>query len=76
MAVTPTESRPDSVDRSTGRLKLLTDAERAARTEALSRVLDEIAEITDGTDTDEVWRDVLRGIDESRLHRPSLDRVQ
>ena len=46
MAVASTHARPDSVDRSTGRLKLLTDE----------------------TDTDEVWRDVLHGIDESRPH--------
>ena len=32
--------------------------------------LDEIAGMTDETDTDEVWRDVMRGIDESRPHRP------
>jgi hypothetical protein len=73
MAVAQTHARPDSVDRSTGRLKLLTDEERAARTRALSQALDEIAGMTDETDTDEVWRDILCGIDESRPHRPLFE---
>jgi len=42
-----------------GRLKPLTDHERRARTEALGRALDDIAGMTDETDTDEVWRDVI-----------------
>jgi hypothetical protein len=62
-----------AIDPSTGRLKPLTDEERAARLEALSRAFDEIDGMTDGTDTDEVWRDVLRGIDESRPHRPLFE---
>ena len=56
-----------------GRLKPLTDHERRARTAALGRALDDIAGMTDETDTDEVWRDVMRGVDESRPHRPLFE---
>lgn len=73
MAIAPTPVPPGAVDASTGRLKPLTDREREARTEALGRALDEIAGMTDETDTDEVWRDVMRGIDEARPHRPLFE---
>jgi hypothetical protein len=73
MAIVPTPARPGAVDPATGRLQPLTDQERRARSEALGRVLDEIAGMTDETDTDEVWRDVMRGIDESRPHRPLFE---
>lgn len=69
MAIAPTPARSGAVDLATGRLRPLTDQERRARTEALGRALDEIAGMTDETDTDEVWRDVMRGIDEGRPHR-------
>lgn len=61
------------VDTSTGRLRPLTDEQRRARSAELARALDDIAGMTDETDTDEVWRDVLRGIDEGRPHRPLFE---
>jgi excisionase family DNA binding protein len=73
MATAPTPDRPGAVDPATGRLRPLTDRERRARSEALGRALDAIAGMTDETDTDEVWRDVLRGIDEGRPHRPLFE---
>lgn len=73
MSVAPTPSRPGAVDPATGRLQALTDRERKARSEALRLVLEEIADITDQSDTDEVWREVMRGIDEGRAHRPLFE---
>jgi hypothetical protein len=73
MAVAPTTPPPAAVDPATGRLLPLSDEQRRARSEALTRALDEIAGITDETDTDEVWRDALRGIDESRPYRPLFE---
>ena len=74
MAIAPSTVSPHrSVDTATGRLRTLTDQERRTRTEALGRALDEIAGMTDETDTDEVWRGVLRGIDEARPHRPLFE---
>ena len=73
MATASTPSRPGSVDIATGRLRPLTDQERRERTAALRVALDEVAGITDETDTDEVWRDVMRGIDEARPHRPLFE---
>lgn len=32
--------------------------------------------ITDASDTDEVWEDALRGIDEGRPHRPLFERAE
>jgi hypothetical protein len=69
MSVGPTPSRPGAIDTTTGRLRPLTDQEPKARSEALARALDEIADMTDETDTDEVWSEVMRGIDEGRPHR-------
>jgi hypothetical protein len=73
MAIVPTPARPGAIDPNTGRLRPLTDEERRARSEELRRALDEIAGMTDETDTDEVWRDVMRGMDESRPHRPLFE---
>lgn len=49
------------------RLRATDPAVRVARALA---ALDRIEQITDKTDTDEVWADVFRGIDEARPHRP------
>lgn len=49
------------------RLLPLADEERLARSEALARALDEIAAITDETDTDAMWEAFKRGLDEDRL---------
>ena len=70
IAATP---RTESIDPATGQLRPLTAQERKARSEALGRALDDIAEMTDETDTDEVWGEVMRGIDESRPHRPLFE---
>ena len=70
MAIAPTPARPCTVDPETGRLLPLTDEQRKVRSEALARVLDQIDQITDETDTDERWAEVFRHIDEGRPHRP------
>ena len=66
MATDATISPFRSVD-ANGRIRPLTDEERRARSEALVRALDEIAAITDETDTDEMWEAFKRGLDEDRL---------
>jgi hypothetical protein len=53
----------DTIDAATGRARPLSDQEQKTRSEALVRALAEIAEMTDETDTDEIWADVFRGID-------------
>jgi hypothetical protein len=58
------------VKRTRGSLPKRTEEERKARSEALKRALDLMETITDETDTDENWREVMRGIDEGRPHRP------
>ena len=73
MAITPMSARPGTVDTDSGPIQPLTDQERRARSEALGRALDEIAGMTDETDTDQVWQDVMRGIDENRPHRPQFE---
>jgi hypothetical protein len=45
--------------------------ERRARSESLQRALDEMAEISDETDTDELWADVFRGLDAARGEHPA-----
>lgn len=73
MSIALTPARTGDVDTSTGRLLPLSDEDRKARSEALGRALDEIAGMTDETDTDEVWAEVMRGIDEGRPHRPLFE---
>lgn len=46
-----------------GRLTPRTEQEQREASEALNRALDEMSDMTDETDTDEVWRDVDRGAD-------------
>jgi hypothetical protein len=60
---------PIPVDPATGRMLPISDEERAARRAAAIRAIKAIRRITDETDTDELWREVYRGIDESRPHR-------
>lgn len=73
MAIAPTPAPPHGVDPETGRLLALTVEQRQARSESLARALDQIEQLTDATDTDAVWSDVMRGIDESRPHRPLFE---
>lgn len=74
MATVSTSTRSDTVDISTGRLRPLSDEERRARSAALRKAFDEWpTEAADGSDSDEVWREVMRGIDECRPHRPLFE---
>jgi len=50
-----------------GRLLPMTDQQRQDRSKAIALTLDQIATITDETDTDEVWERFKREIDEDRL---------
>jgi hypothetical protein len=63
MAVT---SEAPLIDPESGKLRPLSDEERRARAESLHRALEEIGEITDETDTDEVWAEVYRGLAAAR----------
>ena len=45
---------------------VMTDEEHAARRDAIIRVLRVIGDITDETDTDEIWDEVFRGLREAR----------
>jgi hypothetical protein len=65
MATAHTTETP-VVDPVTGRRRNMSDEERRARSESLQRTLDKMAEITDETDTDEIWADVFRGLDAAR----------
>jgi excisionase family DNA binding protein len=67
MAIAPTTVSPHRSVDATGRALPMTEAEIRARAEAVIRALDEIADMTDETDTDEVWEQFTRGIDEDRL---------
>jgi excisionase family DNA binding protein len=73
MAIANTTAPPAAIDPATGRLLPMSDAQRKARSEALGRALDAMAAMTDETDTDLAWRDVFRGIDEGRPHRPLFE---
>lgn len=75
MATAITPPRPEADEDPDGRLRPLNDQEWQARAEALARALADIEAMTDETDTDEVWSDVLRGIDEARPHRPLFDGI-
>jgi excisionase family DNA binding protein len=73
MAIADTPAPTAAIDPATGRLLPQSDAQRKARSEALGRALDAMAAMTDEADTDLAWRDVFRGIDESRPHRPLFE---
>jgi excisionase family DNA binding protein len=72
MAIAPLPSS-EIIDPSTGRARKLSVEERKARSAALKAALAEADQITDETDTDEIWSEVFRGIDESRPHRPLFE---
>jgi hypothetical protein len=67
----PTET--PVVDPTTGRIRPLSDEERRARSARLQRTLDEIAEITDETDTEENWAEVFRGLAAARGESPAAE---
>ncbi len=70
MATAPKTETP-LIDPVTGRLRPMSIEERRARSESLQRALDEMAEISDETDTDELWADVFRGLDAARGEHPA-----
>jgi hypothetical protein len=51
----------------------MSDEERRARAEHALAALDRIEATTDPTDSDERWREVMRGIDEGRPERPLFE---
>ena len=73
MAIAPTPDRPGTVDPEKGRLLPLTDEQRKARSARLAETIAKMASVTDETDSDTVWRDIFRSIDESRPHRPLFE---
>jgi len=74
MATVSTPTRSHAAEQSVDRFRPLSDEERKARSEALRKAFDEWpAEASDGSDSDEVWREVMRGIDESRPQRPLFE---
>jgi hypothetical protein len=58
------------IDPATGKLRPMSDEERRERSEQLRRTLEEIDQITDETDTDEVWDEVFRGLAAARPPYP------
>ena len=66
MAIAVPMNETPLIDPVTGRLRPMSIEERQAQSESLQRVLDEMADITDETDTDELWADVFRGLDAAR----------
>jgi hypothetical protein len=62
----PTVTPRRSVDEH-GRLLPMTEGEIRAHNQAAIRALEEIANITDETDTDEMYERFIQGLDEDRL---------
>lgn len=63
----------ETIDPVTGRARPLSAQEQRARAEAFARGLDDDVLAADETDTDQVWAEFFRGIDESRPHRPLFE---
>ena len=63
---------PVPADPVTGRALAVSDEGRAARHAAVIRATDAIAEITDESDTDELWVEGMRDID---AQRPSVQKL-
>ena len=72
MATAPTTETP-IVDPITGRRRELSEEERRARSARLQRTLKGLTEITDDTDTDEIWDDVFRGLAAARPDYPPAE---
>ena len=60
---------PLAIDPATGRVLPMSDDEREARRAAAIRAIDAIAQITDETDTVELWTEGMRDLDAHRPHR-------
>lgn len=67
MATVPSTVSPHRSVDARGRALPMTDAEIRARAVEVARGLDALDDITDETDTDEMWEEFTRGIDEDRL---------
>jgi hypothetical protein len=63
------------IDPATGRLRPLSDAERRSRSHSLRRTLQDLAALTDASDTDEVWDEVFRGLAAARPEYPAPERT-
>src|SRR5690349_10834093 len=61
---------PESCVDENGRIKTMTEEENQRRARAFEKAMKELAQITDETDTEEMWREVAKGIDQHRPHRP------
>jgi hypothetical protein len=66
-AVLPLDPRP--IDEN-GRLLPISEEERKARSERLQAMLKELETMRGQTDTEDRWREVMRGIDQGRPERP------
>ncbi len=74
MATGSTPFSAETVDRTTGQILPMSEEERLARFEALRRLFEEWeAAPPDESDTEEIWREVMRSIDEGRPHRPLFE---
>jgi excisionase family DNA binding protein len=71
MAIAPPST--ETIDPATGKARPLSEEEQQARIAAVLQALEDIGQITDETDTDEVWSEVYRSIDETRPHRPLFE---
>ena len=67
MSIAHAEVSPHRSVDAHGRLLPMTDVEIRARAEIALRALDEIATMTDETDTDELWERFTRELEEDRL---------
>lgn len=65
-AILPLGPRPIDAD---GRLLPISDEERKARSERFQAMLEELKTMHGPTDTEERWREFMRGIDEGRPER-------
>ncbi|HEY2157889.1 MAG TPA: hypothetical protein VGH33_19830 [Isosphaeraceae bacterium] len=66
-AVVPLGPRPIDAN---GRLLPISEEERKARSERFQAMLKELETMRGPTDTEERWREFMRGIDEGRPERP------
>lgn len=76
---TKEEAIPPTVDEATiptsavdaaGRLRPETEEERRIRAEELQSFFNELDQMTDESDTPEIWAEIFRNIDEGRPQRP------
>ena len=65
-AIIPLGPRPIDAD---GRLLPISDEERKVRSERVQAMLEELKTMHDPTDSEERWREFMRGIDEGRPER-------